>query len=163
MSWLRRTQARLIRSQPATNKQINVCVYVRLVSFLHFQQHVRPFWFFLKWNWGPKQTLFFCLSWIEKCDSEGSSSLLPFSLYLWLVLESLHWLLLLFSSPSSCSSSSSSSTRGAWRLAWEPSPNKTFLITPALGALIVCCTGLREVLMQLNYEIHSKKKSRLRT
>lgn len=73
MSWLRRTQTRLIRSQPATNKQINVCVYVRLVSFLQFQQHVRPFWFFLKWNWGPKQT-FFCLSWIEKCDSKGSSS-----------------------------------------------------------------------------------------
>lgn len=42
--------------------------------------------------------------------------------------------------PSPLSSfSSSSSTRAAWRLAWEPSLKKTFLITPDLGARIVCC------------------------
>lgn len=49
-----------------------------------------------------------------------------------------HWLLLL---PSSCPSpSSSSSTRGAWRLAWEPSLKNTLLITPDFGARMVCCS-----------------------
>lgn len=39
----------------------------------------------------------------------------------------------------SSSCSSSISTRAAWRLACEPSLNRTLLMTPALGALIVCC------------------------
>lgn len=37
-------------------------------------------------------------------------------------------------------SSSRNSTSGACLLAWAPSWKLTFLITPALGALMVCCT-----------------------
>lgn len=51
------------------------------------------------------------------------------------VFDSVYWLLPSSSSPSSFSSS----TRGACRFAWEPSLKKTLLITPALGARIVCC------------------------
>lgn len=59
--------------------------------------------------------------------------------------ESVYWLL---PSPSPSSASSSSSTRGAWRLAWEPSLKKTFLITPDLGARIVCCRHKKTTFLQ---------------
>lgn len=41
---------------------------------------------------------------------------------------------------SASSSFSSISTKAACRFAWEPSLKKTFLMTPALGARMVCCT-----------------------
>lgn len=68
----------------------------------------------------------------DRLKSLSACSRLSFlSVDLWFNCTKVHLLL--------PSSSSSSSTRAACRLAWEPSPKNTFLITPALGARIVCC------------------------